>query len=398
MPRRTGHLVDSAEALLTGSARAYPRPEEVVGVSVSLPSAGGPARIAEPGEGLGLDELLLASRNHAMPAEAMRDDLTPAGLHYVLTHYDIPHVDAASWRLRVEGCVDHPLDLDLETLRSRPARTVRVTLECAGNGRAGLTPRPVSQPWLTGAVGTADWTGVPLVDLLREAGPSPEAVDVVFTGADHGIERGIEQDYERGLSLVEAAADDVILAYEMNGAPLPVQHGYPVRLVVPGWYGMTHVKWLERIRLIDRAYDGYQNAVGYRLRQEPDEPGVPVTRIEPRALLVPPGDPEFLTRERFLHPGPVTLTGRAWSGWGRVERVEVSTDDGLTWADADLGPHEHRWAWRKFTAAWTAEPGRHVLRARAHDSTGRVQPMTPRWNQGGFTNNADQRVVVHVLQ
>ena len=241
-------------------------------MSVSLPWTGGPARIAEPGEGVGLDELLLASRNHAMPAEAMREDLTPPGLHYVLTHYDIPHVDAASWRLRVEGCVDHPLDLDLEALQARPSRTVRVTLECAGNGRAGLTPRPVSQPWLTGAVGTAEWTGVPLADLLRDASPTPQAVDVVFTGADHGFERGIEQDYERGLSLADAGADDVVLAYQMNGAPLPVQHGFPVRLVVPGWYGMAHVKWLRRIRLLDRAFDGYQNAVGYRLRQEPDEP------------------------------------------------------------------------------------------------------------------------------
>ena len=140
-----------------------------------------------------------------------------------------------------------------------PSRTVRVTLECAGNGRAALSPRPVSQPWLTGAVGTAEWTGVPLADLLRDAQPTAAAVDVVFTGADHGFDHGVEQDYERGLPLAEALADDVLLAYEMNGAPLPLQHGRPLRLVVPGWYGMAHVKWLRRITVIDHAYDGYQN-------------------------------------------------------------------------------------------------------------------------------------------
>ncbi len=361
------------------------------------PSQLEPARVAEPGEGISLEELLLAGRNHAMPAEALRDDLTPPGLHYVLTHYDMPAVDPATWRLRLEGRVERPLELDLDALRSMPSHTVRVTLECAGNGRAALAPRPVSQPWLAGAVGTAEWTGVPLKDLLRDAAPTREAVDVAFTGADHGFERGLEQDYERGLPLADALADDVLVAYEMNGAPLPVQHGFPVRLVVPGWYGMAHVKWLVSIQVLDHPYDGYQNVVGYRVRQEPEEAGDPVTRIEPRALLLPPGDPDFFTRERILRPGHVTLTGRAWSGWGPVESVAVSADDGDTWTEAEVEAGEHRWAWRRFTLGWDATPGRHVLRARATDDTGREQPLVPRWNLGGFTNNADQPVVVHVL-
>jgi DMSO/TMAO reductase YedYZ molybdopterin-dependent catalytic subunit len=366
-------------------------------MAVSIEQVSGPGRIAEPAEGITVDELRLASRNHAMPREAMREDLTPPGLHYVLAHYDLPAVDVAAWRLQIDGTVERRLELDLDSLRSMPARTVRVTLECAGNGRAALSPRPVSQPWLDGAVGTAEWTGVPLADLLRDAQPTARAVDVVFTGADHGFDHGVEQDYERGLALADALADDVLLAYEMNGAPLPLQHGRPLRLIVPGWYGMAHVKWLRRIRLVDRPYDGYQNVSSYRLRQEAGEVGDPVTRIEPRALLVPPGDPDFMTRERILRPGPVTLTGRAWSGWGPIERVEVSTDDGRSWADADLGPQEHRWAWRAFSAPWEAAAGHHVLRVRAHDGTGREQPQDPRWNLGGFANNADQPVTVHVL-
>jgi DMSO/TMAO reductase YedYZ molybdopterin-dependent catalytic subunit len=374
-----------------------------------------PARVAEPGEGISLEELQLAGRNHAMPAEALRDELTPPGLHYVLCHYDIPAVDPATWRLRLDGCVERPIELDLDALRSMPSRTVRVTMECAGNGRAELAPRPISQPWLSGAVGTAEWTGVPLTDLLRQAMPASGAVEVAFTGADHGFERGVEQDYERALPLGDALGAEVLVAYEMNGAPLPVQHGFPARLVVPGWYGMAHVKWLVRVRVLDQPYDGYQNAVAYRLRQEPEDPGDPVTRIEPRALLLPPGHPDFLTRERILRPGPVTLSGRAWSGWGPVVAVAVSTDDGDTWAEAEFEeeleagvdteaegdgeatPRDHRWAWRRFTMPWDATPGTHVLRVRATDSTGREQPIVPRWNLGGFANNADQPVVVHVL-
>ena len=148
-----------------------------------------------------------------------------------------------------------------------------VTLECAGNGRARLHPRPVSQPWLVEAVGTAEWTGTPLAPLLREAGIDADAVDVVFTGADHGVERGVEQDYQRALPLAEALRAEVLLAYEMNGAPLPAQHGFPLRLVIPGWYGMAHVKWLTRITVLAEPFDGYQNAVAYRLKARRGRPG-----------------------------------------------------------------------------------------------------------------------------
>lgn len=354
-----------------------------------------PGRVADPDEGISVDELRLAGRNHAMPMEMLRDEVTPVGLHYLLTHYDMPAVDAASWRLGVDGLVAEPLELTLDELRSLPRHTVRVTLECAGNGRAALAPRPVSQPWLDGAVGTADWTGARLADVLARAVPDPGAVDVVLTGHDHGVERGIEQDYARGLPIVEALSPDVVVAYEMNGAPLPVQHGFPARVVVPGWYGMTSVKWLRSVTVLGHPFDGFQNRA-YRLRQDADEEGVPVTRIEPRALLEPPGAAEFATRARFLDPGPVLLRGRAWSGWGPVDRVEVSCDDGATWTDAELGPAEHRWAWRAFSLEWVATPGVYRLRARAHDATGRVQPDRPPWNRGGFANNAALPLLVQV--
>lgn len=366
-------------------------------MTLTVPGVDPSARLAEPREAISAEELRLAGRNHAMPMEALRWDVTPPGLHYLLVHYDVPLIDETSWRLSVGGCVRRALTLSLADLAAMPQQTVRVTLECAGNGRAQLTPRPVSQPWLNGAVGTADWTGVRLRDLLADADLETSATDVLFTASDHGLERGVEQDYARALSVDESMAAEVLVATVMNGQPLPPQHGFPARLIVPGWYGMTQVKWLREISVLDHAYEGYQNAVSYRLRQEPGESGVPVTRIEPRALLVPPGFPDFMSRTRVARPGHVRLEGRAWSGWAPVDRVEVSVDDGLTWADAELGPDHGRWAWRSFAVVWDAVPGRHVLRVRAHDQSGRTQPDVPSWNQGGFANNADQPVEVVVL-
>ena len=165
-----------------------------------------------------------------------------------------------------------------------------MTLECAGNGRALLAgARPVSQPWFFEAVGTAAWRGTPLAQLLEEAGVANGAREVVFTGLDRGVEGGVEQSFERSLSLDEALGGDLLLAYEMNGAPLLPQHGFPLRLVVPGWYGMTHVKWLTRITVVDEPFTGYQQTHAYVMRRGDDDPGEPLTRIYPRALMIPPG-------------------------------------------------------------------------------------------------------------
>jgi DMSO/TMAO reductase YedYZ molybdopterin-dependent catalytic subunit len=362
---------------------------------VRLDDISTPGRLAEPGEGISPEELALAARNHGMPLEALRYDLTPPGLHYLLIHYDIPYVDPGTWRLRVDGLVARPLSLDLAALTALPARTMRVTMECAGNGRACLDPRPVSQPWLVEAVGTAEWTGVPLRHVLAAAQVDPAAVEVVFTGADHGVERGVEQDYQRSLTLADAGGEDVLLAYAMNGMPLAPQHGYPLRLIAPGWYGMAQVKWLTRIELVGEPFTGFQHSVAYRLRQHPDDPGEPVTRIAPRALMIPPGFPDFMSRRRIVRPGPVELVGRVWSGRAPIARVEVSVDGGRSWAMADLDPPDgHRWAWRRWRFPWPATPGAHVLMARAVADDGETQPTDQAWNRGGFANNAAQRVVV----
>jgi sulfane dehydrogenase subunit SoxC len=344
------------------------------------------------------EELQLATRNHGMPLELLREPITPLGLHYLLTHYDVPRVDPAQWRLSIEGLVREPHALSLDDLRARESTTVAVTMECAGNGRALLSPRPVSQPWLVEAIGTAEWTGVPLGPLLEEAGVADDAIEILFSALDRGFEGGVEQHYERSLPLAEALRDEVLLAYAVNGEPLPPQHGFPLRLVVPGWYGMTNVKWLARISVLAEPFEGYQQRWAYRFRESEDEPGTPLTRMMPRALMAPPGIPDFMSRERFLAPGPCRLEGRAWSGWGSIERVEVSVDDGRTWADAELGEAPSPFAWRSWSYAWDAfGPGRRMLACRAADSAGNEQPDEPGWNLGGYANNAAHRMPVTVL-
>jgi sulfane dehydrogenase subunit SoxC len=343
------------------------------------------------------EELQLAARNHGMPLEALRFDLTPIGLHYLLTHYDIPQVDPAGWRLELGGLVERPLSASLDDLRARTAVELAVTMECAGNGRAHVQPHVVSQPWLLEAVGTARWCGAPLSGLLEEAGVRDGAVEVLFTGLDRGVEGGEEQFYARSIPLEEALSDDVLLAYDVNGVPLPPQHGFPLRLLVPGWYGMTSVKWLARIDVIGEPFDGYQQRHSYRFRHDEDEIGEPVRQIQVRALMVPPGIPEFLTRTRILPAGQHVLEGRAWSGAAEVAGVEVSSDGGATWAEAELESGAlGRWAWRLWRSTWHARPGEYELCCRARDEAGNVQPLDPPWNLGGYANIAVQRVPVTV--
>jgi len=351
---------------------------------------------ASGNDGISTDELALATRNHGMPLEFLRHDVTPVGAHYVLTHYDVPAVDTDTWRLHVSGAVDTPLSLSLDDIRVRPRLSRTVTMECAGNGRAFLSPRPLSQPWLHEAVGTARWSGCSLADLLAEVGVGHGAVDVVFEGADRGIEGGQAQTYARGLSLDEAARAEVVLADEMNGLPLPPQHGAPLRLVVPGWYGMTSVKWLRSITVTTEPYTGYQNTRSYRWRTRDDDPGTPMSVMRPRALMAPPGIPGFLPRSRFLRPGPVLLEGRAWSGRQSITDVQVRTDDEGPWRRAELEPPDDPYAWWRWTFKWEATPGDHVLSCRATDDRGVVQPLEPEWNVGGYGNHAVQRVAVRV--
>ncbi|MBX6763903.1 MAG: sulfite oxidase [Rubrobacteraceae bacterium] len=345
------------------------------------------------------EEVRLALRNPGMPLEALRHPVTPIGMHYLLTHFDIPSIEAEGYELVVSGLVRHPLRLSLDEIKARPAVTMPVMMECAGNGRAHLSPRATSQPWHEEAVGCAEWTGTPLRPLLEEAGLLEDAVEIIFTGHDRGIQEGVEHDYARSLPLEDALSGDVILAYEMNGQLLPPQHGFPLRAVVPGWYGMASVKWLKSITAIGEPFEGFQQAVSYRYQNSAEEPGTPVTCKRPRALMVPPGIPDFLSRMRYLRTGRTLVEGRAWSGRDPVERIEFSSDGGRTWEEAELGAPPGRYAWRPWRFEWEVqEPGEYELCVRATDAAGRTQPTDGDevWNHGGFGVNVCQRVAVMV--
>jgi sulfane dehydrogenase subunit SoxC len=340
------------------------------------------------------EELALASRNSGMPLEALRYDVTPAGLHYLLIHFDIPAADDASWRLRIDGLVSQPREFSLAELQRMPARTLRVTMECAGNGRGQTSPRYPSMPWLEEGVSTAEWTGIPLQVLLKEVQLKSHSREVVFHGADRGVDRGIEHTFSRSLVPSEAMRDDVLVAYAMNGQPLLPQHGAPLRLVVPDWYGMASVKWLERIEVIDQAFEGVQQTGSYHFRSVAGEKGIPCTRMRVNSLMAPPGIPDYYGRRRNLDAGWVDVSGRAWSGEAPIRRVEFAVDG--AWQDAALEPAAGLHAWRRWSARWNATSGAHELRCRATDETGAVQPLDPPPDVTGFGNNAAQRVEVLV--
>ena len=339
-------------------------------------------------------EVALAARNRGMPLEALRHELTPAGLHYLLVHFDMPDADESRWRLEIGGLVNTPCSLSVAELRALPATTLRVTMECAGNGRGQLSPRYPSVPWLEEGVSTADWTGVPLALLLEKAGLASRASEIIFHGADSGVDAGVEHHFARSLSRTQAHGAEALVAYAMNGAPLPPQHGAPLRLVVPRWYGMASVKWLRAIEAIDRPFDGLQQARSYHFRRTPAEKGEPCTFMRVNSLMVPPGIPDFYTRRRIVEAGTVSIMGRAWSGAAPVERVEFGVDD--AWLGADVAPGRRPHCWQRWSFVWRAAPGEHELACRATDAAGNVQPLQPPWDLAGFGNNAVQRVRVTV--
>ena len=339
------------------------------------------------------DEVRLALRNREMLLEALALDVTPVGMHYLLAHYDVPLLDPQTWRLEIDGHIARSMSLTLADLSRFETVRRAVTLECAGNGRALMSPRHEGQPWQLGGVSTAVWTGVRLVDVLREAGLDSDATHVSLTGADEGIEEDVRQRYAWGLSLEEVERSNALLAFEMNDRPLEPQHGAPLRLVVPGWYGMASVKWLVGVEVLDRPFDGPQLA-SYRSVQREEDEGDAITRMRPRALMVPPGIGDDDAR-RIVEGPRLVLHGRAWSGVGPISLVEVSADAGTTWTPAELAAQPDDRAWVRWDA--TVElpgAGSHELVARATDTASRSQPLEAPWNLWGYENNVVQRVPI----
>ena len=321
-------------------------------------------------------------RNVETPWPALREPLTSVGAFFQRNHFPIPETPAEPWRLTV----DHPeggLQLDLDGLRRLGTQTVEAVLECAGNGRTLFDPVPPDTPWGLGAVGNARWSGAPLPILLDHVEVPPGTVEVYCEGVDRDHERG---PYARSLPVEVARGGDALLAWEMNGEPLPQEHGGPVRLVVPGWYGMASVKWLRRIAFRRSPFDGHFQRGEY-IFQPPEGPDRPVQQVGVRALIVQPADGAVVSQA-------VEISGWAWSGLAPVRAVEVEVD-GLP-LPALLGPDRGDRAWRSWRLRTDLTPGAHIISARAADASGRWQPQQARWNAAGYENNSAQRVSVTV--
>ena len=318
----------------------------------------------------------------------------PNARFYMRNNFRMPTLDAESFRLAIGGLVERPQSFTVRDLQNMRSKTQVVTLECAGNGRA-LFDRPTDgEKWGLGAVSTAEWTGVPLVEILDRAGVRQDAKDVLFRGADGGAVDGLPESirFERSLRVDDARDSDVLLAYAMNGEPLPVEHGYPLRLIVPRWYAVASVKWLTEIELIDRAFTGHYQGDKYRYVWEREGGTVsePVTLQRVRALITEP------LPHADVRSGELVIRGVAWSGAAPIARIDVSVNGG-DWQEARLVSDRNRYSWQWWELLTRVErSGDLKLRARATDLAGRTQPDRAEWNRLGYGNNSIQEVPIRV--
>jgi DMSO/TMAO reductase YedYZ molybdopterin-dependent catalytic subunit len=318
-------------------------------------------------------------RNLEFPVSELRDPIIPNEHFFVRSHFAVAHVDVKTWRLKVEGAVEKPFEMTYEELAGLPSRTLTATLECAGNGRVHLTPPVPGLQWGEGAVGNAEWAGVPLAAILDRAGLKNVAVEVILEGADTGQINSDPKSpgvihFARSLPVEKAKKDEVLLAYKMNGETLPVSHGYPLRAVVGGWYGMASVKWLSRIVVSDQPFRGFFQSLDYAyfVRKDGLPTLVPVTAVQPKAILARPGLGEVIPAGK-----PYRLFGAAWAGERAVDKVEVSLDGGKSWTAAKLFGEAKPVQWVLWEYAWERpERGQASIVARATDDQGNTQPAT----------------------
>ncbi len=327
--------------------------------------------------------------------------LTPNERFFVRSHFGPPDpqsVDASSWRLKVGGLVDRGLTLSLSDLQQMPEVTLTAILQCSGNGRAHHRPKVPGVQWERGAVGNAEWTGVRLRDVLQRVGVREQSRHVQFQGADRSAVATVPL-FTRSIPLAKAIHADTLLAYEMNGRPLPLLHGAPLRVVTPGWMAESSIKWLTDITLQAEESTGYYMQTAYRIPLTPVEPAtassasttIPVEAMVVKSLIAAPSEGETVVR------GTVTIQGVAWAGEAEVVKVEVSCDDGMTWEPGRFIGQKHPYAWRQWQYIWNAtRPGPTALLCRATDTRGEVQPATSPWNPSGFLWNGWDRVVVTV--
>jgi DMSO/TMAO reductase YedYZ molybdopterin-dependent catalytic subunit len=328
--------------------------------------------------------------NLEMPFSMLDGFITPNEQFYVRNHFPIPQIDVRDWRLKIEGAVERPVELSYENITQMKTRTVASTLECAGNSRVFLVPKVKGTQWQLGAVGNAEWTGIPLGDLLRQAGIMSDAVDAILEGADSGM---IEEPprptgkihFARSLPKAKAM-DDVLLAFEMNGEPLSASHGFPLRAIVPGWYAVASIKWLQRIIVTDAPFNGYYQTVDYAYWQRGDRGPTlaPIDEMQVKAEIARPAMSEIVRAGSSY-----CVTGAAWTADAEIAKVELSTDGGASWQEVKLTGEPVRNAWRLWEFDWKtpSQLGKYILMARAIDSRGRMQPGKRDADRGTYMIN-----------
>ena len=328
--------------------------------------------------------------NLEMPFETLRDFITPTESFYVRTHFPIPKIEKRDWRLRVEGEVENLFELRYDDLLKMETRTIQATLECAGNNRNFLEPKVKGVQWGLGAVGTAEWTGVPLSILLEHAGVKSSAREVILEGADGGELREPKRPsgnvhFARSIPIAKAR-EDVLLAYRMNDVDLPPENGFPLRAIVPAWYAMASIKWLQRITVTDRAFTGYYQTLDYAYwaRRGDTAELVPITEMQVKAEIARPVAGDILPAN-----SNVRVHGAAWTSDAEITMVELTTDGGSTWNKAKLVGEAKANAWRLWEFDWEtpAKPGKQTLIARATDSNGRTQPIERDPDRGTYMIN-----------
>jgi DMSO/TMAO reductase YedYZ molybdopterin-dependent catalytic subunit len=329
-----------------------------------------------------------------MPLDGFGMWLTPVERFFVRCHTFIPKVDSREWNLKVGGLVDHPITLTMEDIKKFPRIEMASVLECAGSGRGFYQPPVPGTQWTYGAIGNAVWAGVRLRDVLQKAGLKAGAQTVLFDGAD--VPLGKMPDFQRTITASKALHPDTLLAYEMNGQVLPVEHGFPLRLIAPGWAGDSWVKWVQRIDVLDHEFEGFWMKTAYRHPLHPILPGasvdpkdmVPVADLNVNSVVTNPA--------AWTKPGKVRVQGMAWSNSSPVAAVSVSWDNGKTWRAAELAGPRTKYGWRTWRYTWKASPGEYSLIARATNAKGETQPLKQEWNPSGYLWNVAQPIKVVV--
>jgi sulfite oxidase len=397
----SGRSRDSEEGPARISRRSVlAMPGRLLGAIAAIPLLPSLNRVAYAQTGADKSELIVRSarpQDLETPVALLDSWLTPNHRFFVRSHLYAPEIDIRQWRLTVAGEVERPLTLTLDELRTLPEENRVVTIECAGNGRAYYDPPVAGVQWQKGAVGTARWTGVRLADVLGRARVKSSARFVLLDGAD--VPLGTMPDFVRQVPLEKATHPDTLLAYAMNGTPLPVANGFPLRAIVPGWEGAYAVKWLTSIRVLDREGDSFWIKTAYRYPKKRIAPGAavapedmaPVAGLFVKSLIAAPLDGAKLSA------GTVLVKGFAWAGDANITGVDISADGGSTWSPARLGTDRAPYAWRQFEFEWRVDdPGSYLIMSRATDDRGRVQPIVAQWNPSGYLWNAIDRVRVDV--